>query len=679
MIQVTGPEPSGMTSRLNARTLALLAYHWRAVLLEAATLGVLAALLAAIAMSWFRSTKGGSIEPPARLLASESPTTDSSPAGVVGSHARSVSIGSPVPAVSDLPVCSIAEADDPFLFPFAEVGIVGPPDPLPATPSSRAASESGNDARSEPTNVLGPTEVLGANPTRGSHDAGGAILPAVPIGSGPSRVEPSLLVSQSLTLEKRGTGDGKTGEAQRPKARPAPPPTRPATATGEAILEPDRCLVAGRAGEAVVARVMKRAGDRLLITLPDGSIGWAEEEVPTDQPFRPQTVAELSDALLAHEFRDFRAVSRGPYLVFTQGDPAFALESADRLEALRRGLMDALREGGIPTRDPEFPLVAVIFRDRDSFLAHRQVDPEVRAYYEAYSNRIFLYESSDRDVLAPDLAALRRSHSVAHEGVHQILQNIGVQPRLAPWPAWLVEGLAEYYAPPSLDPLRSRARFGAPNAFHMATLHDLRHPSAVGQQLGGPGGTGQRRRSLSADRRKARATDWIERLVQADDLETTEYSLAWVLTHYLATERPGQLKKYIGALGRLAPLDSRSKSQHLEDFKAAFGRQLPALASSVELHLDSLTRAQQFDWIPYLVFYLERETSPGLIKRDALVSQSPATILQAAEDIRIEESVLVRGWVRPFPTRNQAQQAATAWRSGNLAADTPPDFFLPAR
>ena len=45
--------------------------------------------------------------------------------------------------------------------------------------------------------------------------------------------------------------------------------------------------------------------------------------------------------------------------------------------------------------------------------------------------------------------ALRKPQTVAHEGAHQILANIGVQPRLSDWPLWLIEGFAEYCATPT--------------------------------------------------------------------------------------------------------------------------------------------------------------------------------------------------------------------------------------
>jgi len=39
------------------------------------------------------------------------------------------------------------------------------------------------------------------------------------------------------------------------------------------------------------------------------------------------------------------------------------------------------------------PLVAVIFATEGDFRAHKEVDPEVQAYYEFFTNRIFFYET----------------------------------------------------------------------------------------------------------------------------------------------------------------------------------------------------------------------------------------------------------------------------------------------
>ena len=92
-----------------------------------------------------------------------------------------------------------------------------------------------------------------------------------------------------------------------------------------------------------------------------------------------------------------------------------------------------------------------------------------------------------------EISALLTKQTAAHEGTHQVLQNIGVQPRLSAWPLWLVEGLAEYCATPSC----SRAGeptwdgLGQINSLHMATLRELADPLSLSMK-----GPGERVKSL---------------------------------------------------------------------------------------------------------------------------------------------------------------------------------------
>ncbi len=172
-----------------------------------------------------------------------------------------------------------------------------------------------------------------------------------------------------------------------------------------------------------------------------------------------------------------RCSRRPHYLIFYQSTFAFAQDSGRLLEDLYRGLIDVCRKHGIPVHETEFPLVAVIFATEHDFRAHKQVEPEVQAYYEFFTNRIFFYQQSDQDRENPKVSALRKPQTVAHEGVHQILSNIGVQPRLSAWPLWLIEGLAEYCATPTYK--RKGVAWDKPgmiNALHMATLRELDDP-----------------------------------------------------------------------------------------------------------------------------------------------------------------------------------------------------------
>ncbi len=191
---------------------------------------------------------------------------------------------------------------------------------------------------------------------------------------------------------------------------------------------------------------MARYGDKTTLILPDGQLGIPSMLVPTDQPFQPITAEELGKRLLNGPFKGYKLLKTDHYLILYQSTQAFAKNSGRLLDDLYEGLIEAFDRNGIPVHESEFPLVAVIFATERDFRAHKTVDPEVQAYYEFCTNRIFFYETPDQPHPEPKVAALLKPQTVAHEGAHQILSNIGVQPRLSNWPLWLVEGLAEYCA-----------------------------------------------------------------------------------------------------------------------------------------------------------------------------------------------------------------------------------------
>ena len=172
-------------------------------------------------------------------------------------------------------------------------------------------------------------------------------------------------------------------------------------------------------------------------------------------------------------------------------------------------------------------MVAVIFATERDFRAHKQVDPQVQAYYEFFTNRIFFYQKSERDQIEPKVAALLKPQTVAHEGAHQILSNIGVQPRPSAWPLWLVEGLAEYCAT-TVNTKKGIAwsGMGAINSLHMATLRELDDP--LSNQVNGAVDI----RPMQVARQRSMIQ--TESLMLKTALTPTDYALAWALTHYLA-------------------------------------------------------------------------------------------------------------------------------------------------
>lgn len=411
------------------------------------------------------------------------------------------------------------------------------------------------------------------------------------------------------------------------------------------VPEDRRIMVADETGRRVVARVLGRRDGRSVALLPDGRLGWPDGLVETSRPFQPTTAEELRKTLLERDYAGFEVRQTEHYLVFYQGKPDFAAASAQLLESLYRGLTTELRRVDIPVHEAAFPLVAVIYPSEAAFRARHEVDPDVRAFYHVSTNRIFFYEASDRDQQAPEVAALRKPQTVAHEGTHQILQNIGVQPRLADWPAWLSEGLAEYCAPTTTGRKGDWARFGKVNPFHMATFRDLKDPLAL--QLRGDGLTTP---DFGVDPRRP----IVEGLASRDELTPTDYAFSWALTHYLVTKHRDQFLAYLKTMGKMRPLERRTAAEDLFSFRAAFGDDLAKLDRKVRAHIDHLESLGNFEALTYYAVVFEQVLPDGPNVRGSLVSQSPSVIRQWLEAMVSPRGGPAAWEIIPCRTRAQA-------------------------
>jgi hypothetical protein len=442
-----------------------------------------------------------------------------------------------------------------------------------------------------------------------------------------------------------------------PPPRPDPPqlradvtPLAPAPSPGK---EPRRIRVRTRSGKNVVARVHGEVGGEVHIILPDGQLGIPNRPAFTDEPFQPAMADEIEQDLLDGAFSGFKVLRKPHYLVVYQSSEEFAEESGRVLESLYKGLADAFRKFDVPVRDAEFPLVAVIFRTERDFRAHKPVDPEIQAYYEIYSNRIFFYETSDRDEQAPEVAALRRPQTVAHEGTHQILQNIGIQPRLAAWPPWLIEGLAEYCSTPLATKKRGPtwSGLGLVNPIHLATIRDLDDPLS-GQVAGSA-------RPEHIGRRPGMPL--VEYLVTKTDLTPTDYALAWAMTHYLAMKRVDEFIPFLKAMSNAPPLQPMTPEDHLAAFRGAFGDDLKKLDREIGKYLSKLKIVNH---LPYYAVMFQQRVGVGLVKRAAIVSQSPSMIRQWLETVTTPRGDIPAWEALSFASRTPALVTAEAWVRG---------------
>jgi hypothetical protein len=406
-------------------------------------------------------------------------------------------------------------------------------------------------------------------------------------------------------------------------------------------------------GREVIARLYTEA-DNGVVLLPDGRLGWPRQLLDADEPFVPDTAEAIVARLTAGPFRGFQAKKTEHYVVLYQGSERFAQASASLLESLYQGLSRKLAAKGLPVHPPEFPLVAIIYPDEEAFRAASPKLPEdVQAYYDVVSNRIHFYETSERDREAPDVAARRRPQTVAHEGTHQILQNIGIQRRLANWPPWIVEGLAEYFAPTSVGKDGSWDGANKINPFHMATIRDLNDPLAYQGTSNGPAIP-----RIGHDPRQP----VVSYLLTRTDLSPTDYALSWALTHFLANKHFERFLAYLRELGKRAPLQPFTPEQNLAEFRtllaAPYRGNLAQLDRAFNRYLSGLRENSPQ---PYYAVTFEQPIGPGVVRRAVLVSQSQALIHQWVEEMTAADGGPVTWRARPFPTRTRARLAAEQW------------------
>ena len=498
----------------------------------------------------------------------------------------------------------------------------------------------------------------------GSPDTRSSVSEGVPLSvceSRHDRPSASLTTAPQTCDPPRSLNSLKTTVAQLdPTPKPDPPrlradvtPAVPPPAADAPGKEPRRIRVRTRSGKNVVARVHGEVGGEVHIILPDGQLGIPNRPAFTDEPFQPAMAAEIEQDLLDGAFSGFKVLRKQHYLIVYQSSEEFAEESGRVLESLYKGLTDAFRKFDVPVREAEFPLVVVIFRTERDFRAHKPVDPEIQAYYEIYSNRIFFYETSDRDEQAPEVAALRRPQTVAHEGTHQILQNIGIQPRLAAWPPWLIEGLAEYCSTPLATKKRGPtwSGLGLVNPLHLATIRDLDDPLS-GQVTGSA-------RPEHIGRRPGMPL--VEYLVTKTDLTPTDYALAWAMTHYLAMKRVDEFIPFLKAMSSAPPLQPMTPEDHLAAFRGAFGDDLKKLDREIGKYLSKLKIVNH---LPYYAVMFQQRVGVGLVKRAAIVSQSPSMIRQWLDTVTTPRGDIPAWEALSFASRTPALVTAEAWVRG---------------
>jgi Protein of unknown function (DUF1570) len=309
-------------------------------------------------------------------------------------------------------------------------------------------------------------------------------------------------------------------------------------------------------GKPVVGRIHVRVGNGAVVLLPDGGlVGRREGQfTPTDRKFEVLEKDALIKRLVA-EFPGFKTKASNHYIYVYSSSEEFQFGTSRILETMLPGVKQWAEGCKIEVRNPVLPLVVVMFQTEVEFRRYRRMPPGVVAYYDPVTNRVFMYEQSRLVQLRPDLALGQAISTIAHEGVHQILHNIGVQQRLSVWPMWLSEGLAEFFAPTTIG---SKLQWKGPGKVNDLRMFELE----------------QYVRGRSAEEPSG---ELVEHTVLAGRLTSTGYASAWALVHYLAKYKKPELVALVREASQIGPLSGATDISSLgvvRENREAFVRKL---------------------------------------------------------------------------------------------------------
>jgi hypothetical protein len=271
----------------------------------------------------------------------------------------------------------------------------------------------------------------------------------------------------------------------------------------------------------------------------------------TSSSFQSYPVSILKGQLQSELGKGFRVVSTGHYLVAYP--EKVRANWAARFEELYRSFALYFSVRGFHLQEPEFPLIAIVWPDRQSFnracAADRGgVSAGLLGYYSPISNRIMLYDMGNGR--QSDEAWQQTSATIFHEATHQTAFNTGIHRRFAHTPRWVVEGLGMMFEAPGV--WNSRAHTRREDRINHERLDYFRervlpkHSPAVLESLVGS-----------------------DRMFSSDTLAA--YAEGWALSFYLVETQPRKYSQFLALTAKQQVGQAYVPAKRLSDFTSVFG------------------------------------------------------------------------------------------------------------
>lgn len=241
---------------------------------------------------------------------------------------------------------------------------------------------------------------------------------------------------------------------------------------------------------------------------------------------------------------------------------------ADRFEQMYRSFCRYFRVRGFSVKEPPYPLVAVVFRNRSEYQRYvtssKSGAPSgALGHYESLTNRVFLYDQSS---VGEDRWAETAS-TVIHEATHQTAYNVGVHNRFAAGPRWVSEGLATMFEARGVHDSRSYDR--GDSRINRGRLIDFREIVLPNQAVGD-----------------------LASFVASDQMFERKpipaYAQAWALTFFLSETRPQEYSAYLAKTANRPLFGEYPASERVADFRSVFGADLVQLESALHSFIAGL-------------------------------------------------------------------------------------------
>ena len=256
-----------------------------------------------------------------------------------------------------------------------------------------------------------------------------------------------------------------------------------------------------------------------------------------DTPFRFLAGEELQKRLLEQLPAGFQAHTTVHYLIGYNTSPVYAKWSGALFERLFQAFYNYWERRGLKLKEPELPLVALIFADRASYEGYARSElgdaaTSVDGFYSLRTNRMTMFDltgtkglqgpvrrftsTAQVNSLLMQPGAERTVAAMVHEATHQIAYNCGLHARYADIPQWVSEGLAIFFETPDLRSSQGWRGIGALSASRLAQFRrylTTRPPDSLC--------------SLVQDNQRFRQASTA----------LDSYAEAWALQHFLITTR----------------------------------------------------------------------------------------------------------------------------------------------